>query len=188
MYLAFITSIFLALWYLYAWLYKDYTVDLYRQKIFELRDDLFDFAADGHIGFNHPAYCVLRRTMNGHIRFSHRINLLALFVHSFLLDKETIANTPFSFEKQFTKSLSSLEEKTAKKLITFKINLRNILTIHLLIRSPILTILVVLFFILTVIPVVALIVWGSKAIDFCKQPLLGKIRNIEAEAFALGKL
>ena len=55
--------------YLLLWRYRAYRVDLFRHKMFKLRDELFDDAADGNIDFNSPAYQLLRTTMNGFIRF-----------------------------------------------------------------------------------------------------------------------
>ena len=70
----------LALWALFHWLYRDYRVDLFRQRMFTLRDQLFDIAASGRIAFDDPAYGKLRSMINGYIRFAHRINLpLLLF-------------------------------------------------------------------------------------------------------------
>lgn len=47
--------------------------DLFRQQMFALRDELFDFAADGKIGFDEPAYVLLRHLMNGFIRYAHNL-------------------------------------------------------------------------------------------------------------------
>lgn len=57
-------------------LYRHLALEQFRQKIFALRDELFDCALDGQIAFTAPAYGLLRQTMNGMIRFGHRANLL----------------------------------------------------------------------------------------------------------------
>jgi len=48
-------------------------LDSFRQKMFALRDELFDFAADGNIGFADEAYRLLRQSMNGTIRYAHQL-------------------------------------------------------------------------------------------------------------------
>jgi hypothetical protein len=48
-------------------------VDLFRQQMFALRDELFDFAADGNVSFEDPAYNLLRELMNGFIRYAHNL-------------------------------------------------------------------------------------------------------------------
>lgn len=56
-------------------LFRRQEVDRFRQKMFELRDKLFLEAANGLVGFDHPAYGYLRTTMNGFIRFAHRVSI-----------------------------------------------------------------------------------------------------------------
>ncbi len=58
---------------LYFWLYRDYRIDLFRQRLFALRDELFDLARSGAISFDDRAYGLLRSTLNGFIRFGHRL-------------------------------------------------------------------------------------------------------------------
>ena len=41
--------------------------------MFCVRDEMFDYAADGNIGFDDPAYQLLRREMNGLIRYGHQL-------------------------------------------------------------------------------------------------------------------
>lgn len=52
-----------------------YREDRFRQNMFALRDELFDYALSGKISFDHPAYTILRTSMNGMIRFAHRVTL-----------------------------------------------------------------------------------------------------------------
>lgn len=53
---------------------RAYQRDAFRQHAFKMRDRLFDFAADGHVAFNDPAYYQLRLNFNRMIQFSHRLN------------------------------------------------------------------------------------------------------------------
>src|SRR5438034_929815 len=55
-----------------------FLVDEFRQKMFAVRDELFDYAASGEIAFEHPAYRLLRQSMNGFIQFGHRLTLFRL--------------------------------------------------------------------------------------------------------------
>ncbi|MDQ4044047.1 MAG: hypothetical protein M3173_01160 [Chloroflexota bacterium] len=70
----------LGLWYLWVFLYREYRVDLFRQRMFAVRDQLFADAAAGIIPFNSPAYGVVRTTMNGFIRFGDRLTLASLLI------------------------------------------------------------------------------------------------------------
>ncbi len=64
----------LGLWLVIFWLFKDYRVDALRQRLFDLRAELFDYAESGAISFQHPAYGTLRSRINLMIRFAHRFS------------------------------------------------------------------------------------------------------------------
>jgi hypothetical protein len=70
----------IALWAFWYYLWKPQRVDIFRQKLFCLRGDLFDLAAKGTVPFDHPAYAQLRLLINGLIRFAHRASLPSLIV------------------------------------------------------------------------------------------------------------
>lgn len=55
-------------------------LDAFRQRMFELRDELFDYAAEGKVGFNDPAYRLLRQSMNGSIRYAHHLTFFRVCV------------------------------------------------------------------------------------------------------------
>ncbi len=62
--------------------HRRYWVDKTRQRLFDIRDHLFDQAADGVIPFDSKAYGVARTTLNGAINTAHYLNLgwfLAVF-------------------------------------------------------------------------------------------------------------
>lgn len=68
----------LLLWVLFFWLYRDYRLDLFRQQLFALRDELFDVALAGEIRFDDKAYGLLRITINGTIQYGHQLGFLQL--------------------------------------------------------------------------------------------------------------
>src|SRR5437016_3004749 len=61
-------------------LWPQQRTDLFRQQMFALRDELFDFAADGKIAFDDPAYRHLRQLMNGFIRYAHNLTPYRTFL------------------------------------------------------------------------------------------------------------
>lgn len=63
------------LWFIFAFLYRDYRIDRTRFQLFRLRQQLFEFAAEGNINFDSIAYQRLRLMLNGNIRFAHVYNL-----------------------------------------------------------------------------------------------------------------
>lgn len=50
-------------------------LDRFRQEMFSLRDEVFDYAAEGNIAFDHQAYRLLRQSMNGYLRYAHRLTI-----------------------------------------------------------------------------------------------------------------
>lgn len=71
------TGSLFGLWFLYFKLYRDYRTDLFRQRLFRLRDDLFEEARRGALSFDDPSYRMLRGLLNGYIRFAHRVSFLS---------------------------------------------------------------------------------------------------------------
>jgi hypothetical protein len=54
-----------------------YRVDVYRQMLFDIRDELFDIARE-YLNFEDSDYRALRQQLNAEIRFAHKTNLLRL--------------------------------------------------------------------------------------------------------------
>src|SRR2546425_10001640 len=53
-------------------------LDTFREQLFTIRAELFDYAASGKIDFSHPAYRLLRQSMNGFIRYGHQLSFFRL--------------------------------------------------------------------------------------------------------------
>src|SRR5688572_13211177 len=114
----------LLLWYLFFWLYRDYRLDAFRQTMFALRDELWDYAAAGHVGFDHPAYLLSRQLMNGMIRFGHNINLTWLVV---AITVQKIRPTPrHLFARAFQSASSTLAPSTRNDMERFLVRAEQI--------------------------------------------------------------
>jgi hypothetical protein len=72
-----------ALWFLYFFCWREHRIDTYRQRLFAIRDELFDYAASGAIKFDDPAYTTLRDLSNGLIRFAHRMTFTRVLANWF---------------------------------------------------------------------------------------------------------
>jgi hypothetical protein len=117
-------------------------VDLFRQQMFALRDELFDFALNENIDFNNPAYNHLRALMNGFIRYAHNLTAyrtLMLFLRWKCTSSEQITGWSASWDRV----LSNVESKDTKtKLEEFR-SKASMLVVSQIILSP--TLLVILF-------------------------------------------
>ncbi len=107
-----------------------------RQQLFELRDRLFDIAADERIEFSDTAYRQLREYLNGCIRFAHKIKF-GSFVAAALcpgLMTHKKYNLPEAIERV-------TDEEVRQEMRDIFMKSVLILSSHMVIRSPFLLIL-----------------------------------------------
>ena len=131
----FTTVSLLGVWLLLYVLLKDYRLDALRQRLFDLRGDLFDYAAAGAISFNHPAYGTLRTRINRLIRFAHRFTSSQLLLVVTLLNAPT-GHDPLSDWKEAVETVESAEVR--KHLYAFNNRMFAILVWHMVTGSVIL--------------------------------------------------
>lgn len=103
----------MALWVLWFFLIKEQRIDMFRERLFELRDQLFDIAADGDLAYNHNAYTELRMLLNGMLRYAHRISLIGLVIA--IIRSEMRTEIPVGYEK-WEQALLDLPKSTQVKL------------------------------------------------------------------------
>lgn len=108
----------------------------FRQKMFELRDELFDFAAAGKIEFNDPAYRLLRQSMNGFIRYAHRLTFFSLCI---TLLKIWVGDEKLSFDWQnkWQGALENIKDEDVRRAME-ALHLREtqLVAFHVVGRSP----------------------------------------------------
>jgi hypothetical protein len=114
-------------------------VDSFRQRMFAVRDELFDYAADGHISFEHPAYVLLRRQMNGFIRYAHHLTVFRMLM---TIAFHRIRRTPspsIDWQTQWQDAVNSVQdERVRQRLRNFHYVALTIAMRRLLFGSPIL--------------------------------------------------
>jgi hypothetical protein len=117
-----IINLFLLLGVLVFWnfLYKDYILDHFRQRVFELRAELFDMAAnpDCSINFNSDIYVLLRSIYNGSIRFGQSLSFSDLLLFGFLNKKTLPYGGIFDSKNRRSQKLkATIEDTTVRKKI-----------------------------------------------------------------------
>ena len=100
------------------WLWPEQRNDLFRQQMFAIRDDLWDFADAGNISFDDPAYVLLRQLMNGLIRYAHNLTPYRIFF-SFLRWKYTHTQPTGPWAESWNEALNQLDDKTKETLQRF---------------------------------------------------------------------
>jgi len=120
-------------------------LDSFRQQMFAIRDELFDFAADGHISFQHPAYVLLRRQMNGFIRYGHHLTVFRMLM-SFAIHKIYGDSMPSEWQPDWENALNSIQnESVREKLKQFHHRGKVLAVKRLLSGSPLLWAMTLIF-------------------------------------------
>jgi hypothetical protein len=91
-----------------------YRLDSFRQKMFSIRDEMFDYAAEGNIAFDNPAYVLLRRQMNGFIRYGHRLTVFRCLMTA-AIHKVSGISQEGSWHSEWQKSLDALESDIVRE-------------------------------------------------------------------------
>lgn len=119
------------------WLIPNYRLDRFRQQVFCLRDELFDYALAGNIGFNHPAYRLLRQSANGFIRYAHRLTFYRVVTTVFFW--KVMGHEPeLVWTRRWTASIASLDDRTRADLVKFHERLSVLIVDRLVFGSPLL--------------------------------------------------
>lgn len=165
------------LYVLLFWLYRDLCVDAFRQKMFELRDSLFDEAEAGMIPFDHPAYGVLRSTMNGFIRFAHRLSLLQLIIASLVALRGEDPQP--SFAERWEKAADNLRVEQRERMDFYLLRMNYLAVSYVVLGSPILLVTVVtpLFFVFL----------GKRLFKQTLSGMRGLFEEVDSTAFAYGE-
>lgn len=133
------TAIFSVLWMsifvLEIILFRNLRVDRLRHEMFKLRDELFLEAARGTIPFSHPAYHRLRATMNGFIRFAHRLAIWHFIITLFMSpnrgrDEARAAND------EWDKSICDLDEQQREVINRYRHKMAVLVLGHFLATPP----------------------------------------------------
>jgi hypothetical protein len=101
--------------------------------MFGLRDELFDFGVRGELAFSHPAYQLLRTTMNGFIRYGHRLSIIQVALIA-MTRKRSL--TQPSFIDQWEVALRECPPEVRVKLLGLRRRMNIFVAIHMIRVSP----------------------------------------------------
>ena len=123
-------------WLVWYQFWIPYRVDSFRQRLFELRDELFEYAKAGNREFTDPAYVNLRRAINALIRYGHRVTISKILIGMVVLKnsgRSPMANDAAEWEKH----VAAIEDEETKRRMSGFGNemLKTVLT-HTILISP----------------------------------------------------
>lgn len=165
------------------WLYKDYRTDAFRQKMFSLRDRMFDDAMAGKLSFDDDGYGMLRSSMNGFIRFGHRLNLLEIVTLGLSMSR-ALKKTP-KFDARFERNISDLPNEKQKLLRHYYVQMNRLAVEQVIKSSLLLSLLLVLLGLLIVIPI-AVKIGASAAIKKLRRKYRSALNKLDAAALDEG--
>jgi hypothetical protein len=164
------------LWGFLFWLYKDYCIESFRQKVFALRDELFDFAACGKIPFEHKAYGRLRVTMNGAIRFAHELSLAQFLI--LLVRHHGQIDNKRGYVARLHEDMKDLTEDKKEMLLSFQNRMSIIFLKHIFASSP-------LFVITLILPLLSILFFQAMA-AWLQRSLRDPLEEMQSVAYAAG--
>ena len=116
------------LWVLIFCFWRSYRVDRMRDRLFQLRYELFLMAERGEISFQHPGYWMLRVQINRLLARAHRITGLRL-----LLSSPARIEDP---RDKWVKSLHRLPEETRTRLEMIEVRMAAAIFWQIVTGSP----------------------------------------------------
>lgn len=125
------------LWWMYFFLYRNHRVDVLRHRLFVIRNDLFLSAARGDIPFDHPAYLMTRKTLNGNIRFAHQLSMTQLLM-SRLFIGDDMSTIRAEYESRRAKAYKGLSIRQIELLRSCAASMHMAMWSHLAHISPLL--------------------------------------------------
>lgn len=105
----------LALVFLFHFGWVHYRRDSLRQRLFELRNDLFLYASQNGLSFRDPAYVSLRSRINATIHYSHQIEFTNLLLFG-LMNRSKMKTASAKAAKEWEKALAGVGERHAEYL------------------------------------------------------------------------
>jgi hypothetical protein len=118
------------LWIAVYYLWRDYRNDSYREDIFSVRDEMFLFAANCNIPFDHPAYTLLRTRMNGLLRHGPQLTLTRLLI--LLAACKDVKSQSFG---AWQKAVAELPEDLRERMKEFNLRVNIFVLQHLIFVS-----------------------------------------------------
>jgi hypothetical protein len=148
------------IWAIFYLSIRGYLLDQLRQALFAIRDDLFDFATDGGIAFDHPAYRELRDDLNSIIRFAHKISVFRLLLAHYMKAPDGAARKQPDLA-DWLEQVNRLPPLARRKLIAVRVDSLREVTRYIVQRS------LLMLSIYTILRLLAL--WIDAVSKFVKQ-------------------
>lgn len=95
--------------------YKKTMLEFYRMDIFELRDELFDYAAEGNIAFDDESYQLVRTLLNGYLRYAEHLDIYYFQKYQKAVKEKKLSSDNY-FKQQYSQKSKALTNEQKEKL------------------------------------------------------------------------
>ena len=119
-----------ALWFLWDIGIKKLLLDLFRERLFELRFELFKLGVSGEVAFDSHIYRNLETLICGLLRFGHRITLITFFFSKVEQDRAKKRNDFIDVGQQIALQISRLQPPVQQKLTATLESLRKAILLY----------------------------------------------------------
>src|SRR5687767_3252255 len=104
----------------YGYMYRRTKVDRFREDIFSLRDELFDYMWRHNLSYSHPAYQNMRTALNGAVRFSDHWSLPVFLVMAYYVRRtpsqpHVLSETIQTLERGHREYFEALRERVWRR-------------------------------------------------------------------------
>ncbi|MDR3237886.1 MAG: hypothetical protein LBT84_05215 [Spirochaetia bacterium] len=107
--------LFLAIWLLWNFLWKDYALDKLRDDLFYIRNDLFDIASTNkEISFNHTLYLTFEAILNNSIRYGFKLTFMSAVIFNFFVKRKYNGKVGSRIESEFIYMIDNIKNKDLK--------------------------------------------------------------------------
>jgi hypothetical protein len=124
-----------AVWFLWSLGIKPMVLDFFRERLFELRFQLFRLGMNGEIDFANDTYRTLETLLCGLIRFSHRITFLTYIFSAIEHEKAKKEKGYADLGQQIALKISRLDPNTQTKLKALLIDLKSAIVLYVCFSS-----------------------------------------------------
>ncbi|WP_263367010.1 hypothetical protein [Edaphobacter bradus] len=124
-----------AIWLVWSLGIKPLVLDAYRERLFELRFQLFQLGVDGKLSFNSDTYRTLETLLCGLLRFAHRVTLVTYALSRIEQDKAKKEPDHGNLSQQITLKISRTDPEAQEKLYKLMNELRDAIFLYIAFSS-----------------------------------------------------
>ncbi len=169
----------MGVWTVFQWFYRGYRVDLLKDRLFAIRDDLFDLARHGRVSFENPAYCMLRTTLNGFLQEGPKLGIVTIAMSGRRVSEEQVD----SFRDRWAVAMDELRPSEQEELVRLRDRMNFVILDHVVFSSFAMT--------MTILPVLLWLLLhriGKSAVTSLRRLTVQWIDRLDSTAMAVGEV